>query len=122
MRASLLSRQKLQEALVDFDIGPGHRVEAPPEIAVEPVEDQTRMGVVGRLDDYRRPPSRRAKPFRADADNRSVGALALVRIRAGPLGRHVANRVVYGARSQGNIYERTAGLLPRQRVTVVGAR
>lgn len=56
MRASLLSRHKLQEALVDFDIGPGRRIEAPPEIATKPVERRETNCVVVRLDDYRRPP------------------------------------------------------------------
>jgi hypothetical protein len=60
MRGSLLSRHKLQESLIDFDIGPGRRVKVAAEIVVEPVEpvepveDVADASVVIRLDDYRR--------------------------------------------------------------------
>lgn len=54
MRRSLLSRHKLQEALVDFDIGPGRCLKVADEIAVEPVHALAAGEVVVRLDDYRR--------------------------------------------------------------------
>lgn len=84
MRASLLARQKLQEALADFDIGVGHRLEAPPETAREAQEGQERVGVVVHLDDYRR---QRTSPLsQSKGSNASDWSTTLpsLDIRAGP--------------------------------------
>lgn len=94
MRASLIGRHKLQEALTGFDIGPARRVEISPEVAQLPVEAHDADRAVLRLDDYRNPPSSRAVRSTNDVGHLSAVVLPITPTSPRNGGWHPSSDVV----------------------------